>query len=108
MLLCKKNIGFIAADLKVSGGGAQMMLITEYHRRGSLHDFLKENTIDTIQLVVMARSIASGLAHLHEPINGTHGKPCIAHRDIKSRNILVKTDGECCIADFALAVRYDR
>jgi len=85
-----------------------MMLITEYHKCGSLHDFLKENTIDTTQLVVMARSIASGLAHLHEPINGTHGKPCIAHRDIKSRNILVKTDGECCIADFALAVRYDR
>ncbi|CAH1710576.1 bone morphogenetic protein receptor type-1B-like [Aphis gossypii] len=108
VLLRHENIlGFIAADLKVSAGGAQMMLITEYHKRGSLHDFLKENTIDTAQLVVMARSIASGLAHLHEPINGTHGKPCIAHRDIKSRNILVKTDGECCIADFALAVRYD-
>lgn len=108
VLLRHENIlGFIAADLKVSGPGAQMMLITEYHKRGSLHEFLKENTIDTTQLVVMARSIASGLAHLHEPINGTHGKPCIAHRDIKSRNILVKTDGECCIADFALAVRYD-
>ncbi|XP_025409657.1 bone morphogenetic protein receptor type-1B isoform X1 [Sipha flava] len=108
VLLRHENIlGFIAADLKVSAGGAQMMLITEYHKRGSLHDFLKENTIDTAQLVIMARSIASGLAHLHEPINGTHGKPCIAHRDIKSRNILVKTDGECCIADFALAVRYD-
>ncbi|XP_050525051.1 bone morphogenetic protein receptor type-1B-like [Daktulosphaira vitifoliae] len=108
VLLRHENIlGFIAADLKVSAGGAQMMLITEYHKRGSLHDYLKENTIDAAQLIIMARSIASGLAHLHEPINGTHGKPCIAHRDIKSRNILVKADGECCIADFALAVRYD-
>ncbi|KAI8431254.1 hypothetical protein MSG28_001285 [Choristoneura fumiferana] len=32
------------------------------------------------------------------------GKPAIAHRDIKSKNILVKVNGECCIADFGLAM----
>jgi len=32
------------------------------------------------------------------------GKPAIAHRDVKSRNILVMSDGECCIADLGLAV----
>jgi serine/threonine protein kinase len=36
------------------------------------------------------------------------GKPAIAHRDIKSKNILVKKDGTCCIADLGLAVRYLR
>lgn len=32
------------------------------------------------------------------------GKPAIAHRDIKSKNILVKKNGTCCIADFGLAI----
>ncbi|PRD27654.1 UNVERIFIED_CONTAM: Tgfbr1 [Trichonephila clavipes] len=55
----------------------------------------------------MALSIANGLAHLHLEILGTQGKPAIAHRDLKSKNILVKQDGSCAIADLGLAVRYD-
>lgn len=35
------------------------------------------------------------------------GKPAIAHRDLKSRNILVKTDGECCIGDLGFALKLD-
>ena len=36
------------------------------------------------------------------------GKPAMAHRDIKSKNILVKKNGYCCIADLGLAVRFLR
>ncbi|XP_036711460.1 TGF-beta receptor type-1 isoform X3 [Balaenoptera musculus] len=48
----------------------------------------------------------------HENILGfiaadNKGKPAIAHRDLKSKNILVKKNGTCCIADLGLAVRHD-
>lgn len=35
------------------------------------------------------------------------GKPGIAHRDLKSKNILVKKNCSCAIADLGLAVRHD-
>ncbi|XP_023311750.1 bone morphogenetic protein receptor type-2 [Anoplophora glabripennis] len=35
------------------------------------------------------------------------GKPAIAHRDLKSKNILVKSNGTCAIGDLGLAVRHD-
>ena len=47
------------------------------------------------------------MSHLHTEIFGTKGKPAMAHRDIKTKNILVKRDGTCAIADFGLAVRFD-
>lgn len=50
----------------------------------------------------------AGLAHLHADITGTQGKPAIAHRDVKSKNILVKNNGQCCIADMGLAVTYSK
>ena len=34
-------------------------------------------------------------------------KPRMAHCDIKSSNILVKLNGDCCLSDFSLAVRCD-
>ena len=35
------------------------------------------------------------------------GKPAIAHRDLKTKNILVKSNRTCAIGDLGLAVRYD-
>lgn len=101
-------LGFIAADIKGTGSWTQMLLITDYHERGSLHDYLQTTVLDHQALLTICVSIASGIAHLHTEIFGTQGKPAIAHRDIKSRNILVKRNGECAIADFGLAVRYIR
>lgn len=107
VLMRHENVlGFIAADIKGTGSWTQMLLITDYHENGSLHDYLQTVALDTSSLMIMAYSIVSGLAHLHMDIFGTKGKPAIAHRDIKSKNILVKRNGTCAIADFGLAVRF--
>jgi len=108
VLMRHENIlGFIAADIKGTGGWTQMLLITDYHDLGSLHDYLQANVLDHESAVRLALTAAQGLSHLHTEIFGTKGKPAIAHRDIKTKNILVKRDGSCAIADFGLAVRFD-
>ncbi|KAF7217099.1 bone morphogenetic protein receptor, type IBb isoform X2 [Nothobranchius furzeri] len=100
-------LGFIAADIKGTGSWTQLYLITDYHENGSLYDHLKSNTLDIKALLKLAYSSISGLCHLHTEIYGTQGKPAIAHRDLKSKNILVKKNGFCCIADMGLAVKFN-
>jgi len=80
---------------------------TDYHERGSLHDYLNNNCLDHEASLRVALTSAQGVSHLHTEIFGTKGKPAMAHRDIKTKNILVKRDGTCAIADFGLAVRFD-
>lgn len=77
----------------------QLWLITHYHEHGSLYDFLQRQTLEPHLALRLAVSAACGLAHLHVEIFGTQGKPAIAHRDFKSRNVLVKSNLQCCIAD---------
>lgn len=101
-------LGFIAADIKGTGSWTQLYLITDYHENGSLYDYLKSTTLDTKSMLKLAYSSVSGLCHLHTEIFSTQGKPAIAHRDLKSKNILVKKNGTCCIADLGLAVKFIR
>ncbi|KAJ8256010.1 hypothetical protein COCON_G00198740 [Conger conger] len=56
----------------------------------------------------MAGSVARGLAHLHSDYApcGTPKVP-VAHRDLKSSNIVVKSRSECALCDFGLALRLD-
>jgi len=107
MLRHENILGFIAADNKDIGTWTQLWLVTDYHENGSLFDFLSKRTLTPTQLMNMASAIATGLAHLHMPIVGTQGKPAIAHRDLKSKNILVKKDLSCAIADLGLSVKHD-
>lgn len=99
-------LGFIASDIIGSNQVTQMYLITDYHPYGSLYDFLRCHGLNKKTMVKLALSASAGLTHLHTEIQGTKGKPPIAHRDIKSKNILVKENLTCCIADFGLAVKY--
>ena len=107
-LIRHENIlGFIAADIKGNGFAVNMLLITDYHPFGSLYDFLGSHVLDKHLLYELLYSTANGLNHLHQEIVGTSYKPAIVHRDLKTKNILVKKNLECCIADFGLAVRFD-
>lgn len=99
-------LGFVASDIIGSGQVTKMYLITDYHSLGSLYDFLRVHKLDKKIMCKLVFSAAAGIAHLHAEIRGTQGKPMIAHRDIKSKNILVKDNLTCCIADFGLAVKY--
>lgn len=105
MLRHENILGFIAADLFSTGSQTQLWLITDYHDNGSVYDYLQVNIIDLPLLHKMVLSTASGVAHLHTEILGVKGKPAIAHRDLKSRNILMKKDGSCVVADLGLAVK---
>ncbi|XP_066542118.1 activin receptor type-1C isoform X1 [Hoplias malabaricus] len=107
MLRHENILGFIAADNKDNGSWTQLWLVSEYHEHGSLFDYLNRFTVSVDGMIVLALSIGSGLAHLHMEIIGTQGKPAIAHRDIKSKNILVKKNGTAVIADLGLAVKHD-
>nr|XP_004649906.2 activin receptor type-1B [Jaculus jaculus] len=107
MLRHENILGFIAADNKDNGTWTQLWLVSDYHEHGSLFDYLNRYTVTIEGMIKLALSAASGLAHLHMEIVGTQGKPGIAHRDLKSKNILVKKNGMCAIADLGLAVRHD-
>ncbi|EPB67183.1 activin types I and II receptor domain protein [Ancylostoma ceylanicum] len=119
---------FVAADIFSMDSLTQMILVTDYHPLGSLYDYLqKEQALTTQEALQLAYRYISccvvsrifenlqssssicGIEHLHASVLGTGSrrKPQIAHRDIKSKNIIVKRPGVCCIADFGLAVRFE-
>lgn len=77
----------------------QLWLVTHFHELGSLYDFLQYSSLEPEGCLRMCLSIACGLIHLHTEIISSQEKPAIAHRDLKSRNILVKRNLQCCIAD---------
>ncbi|XP_022920093.1 activin receptor type-2A [Onthophagus taurus] len=95
------------ALLKCLGGGERItpcgstdyLLILSLEKE-CLQEYLKRNTLDLNTLCKMSLSVAKGLAHLHSDLY----KSCIVHRDLNSRNILVKYDLSCCICDLGLAV----
>lgn len=107
ILLRHENIlGYIGSDMTSYNSCTQLWLVTHYHAHGSLYDYLNMMTLSHAAMLTLAISFMNGIVHLHTEIFGTQGKPAIAHRDIKSKNILVKSNGTCAIADFGLAVTH--
>ncbi|XP_042554995.1 anti-Muellerian hormone type-2 receptor isoform X1 [Dipodomys spectabilis] len=81
------------------------LLVLELYPKGSLCHYLTQHTSDWGSSLRMARSLAQGLAFLHEERwqNGQY-KPAIAHRDLSSQNVLIREDKSCVIGDLGLAL----
>jgi len=78
----------------------RMCIITEYLSNGSLEDVLERKAkqkkrISIKRIVSLAKDIARGLNWLHHK--------GIIHRDLKTANILVDTNGKGKLADFGLS-----
>ncbi|XP_036790881.1 TGF-beta receptor type-2 [Oncorhynchus mykiss] len=86
----------------------QYWLITAFHPRGNLQEYLTRNLVSWEDLRGLGGSLACGVAHLHSDHTAC-GRPKvpIVHRDLKSSNILVKQDLTCCLCDFGLGLRLD-
>ena len=90
-------LNFVAAEIIQRNSQTFHHLFCEYHERGTLFDHLKVTSIDVHGLLVLAESVASGLAHLHSEVPNNQGvlvKPAIAHCNLTSRSIYVKLDGK--------------
>lgn len=76
-------------------------IITPYFERGSITDALLRGELFTAsEAVAVTQAALRGLAQLHE----VHG---IAHRDMKSGNVLLCPDHRAKVADLGLAGRFD-
>uniref|UniRef100_A0A915CQH7 Serine/threonine-protein kinase receptor n=1 Tax=Ditylenchus dipsaci TaxID=166011 RepID=A0A915CQH7_9BILA len=103
----------IAAFIAAFPYEKKFWLLTLFYNKGSLYDFLKGNLLTLEEGARMTSSMLNGLAFLHEEIivapsirpGDQITKPTIVHRDLKSKNILIKDDLTACIADFGLAFK---
>ena len=95
---------FLAADVIQRSSHICYYLIAQYHNRGTLYDYLQTTVLDVYSMIMLAHSVANGLAHLHGPISDERGdKPAIVHRNLNSSSIYVKADGK---SSFKLLFNY--
>ncbi|CAL0317580.1 unnamed protein product [Lupinus luteus] len=79
------------------------LIVSDYMENGSLHDILHDKypppPLSWKVRFKIAVGVARGLAYLHHDCT-----PCILHRDIKPRNILLDASMEPFITDFGTAL----
>uniref|UniRef100_A0A672M3E5 receptor protein serine/threonine kinase n=1 Tax=Sinocyclocheilus grahami TaxID=75366 RepID=A0A672M3E5_SINGR len=107
LLLDHENVAhFLESEERVgTEGRTEFLLLLEFYPHGSLCTYLCRQTVDWLSCCRLALSVTRGLAYLHTEIQrGDVYKPAVSHRDLNSRNVLVKTDGSCVISDFGLSM----
>eukprot|EP00111_Clytia_hemisphaerica_P009547 TCONS_00027980-protein len=97
---------FITSERIPQDFGFEGIIVMEYYTQGSLLNYLRNNTLSWVQMIRLACCISKGLSFLHRETNKDgSSKVSIAHRDLTSRNVLMKKDGTCVLADFGYALR---
>lgn len=103
-----KNVCDFITGSHSNGPKPGWWIVLEYHECGSLQDYLKVHSLTKEELCKMADSVACGLAYLHSEMAFLDDiKPAMAHRDVKSMNVLVKEDLTCCICDLELSITFE-
>lgn len=108
-LLRHENIlRYIGSDMTSHNSSTQLWVLTDFYPLGSLYDQLQRKAPTRNEMLTICQSIINGLVHLHSEFMGTESKTAIAHRDLKSKNILIRENNVCVIADFGLAAMHTR
>ncbi|XP_057900845.1 uncharacterized protein LOC131096524 [Melospiza georgiana] len=77
--------------------GEELLLVIEYMDGGILSDIVSQTCLSEDEMAAFSRECLQGLDFLHSND--------VIHRDVKSDNILLRTDGSVKLADFGLSTQ---
>lgn len=102
----ERIVGFIAHDVEYRDDQVNRIIIMDYMEHGSLQQYLAKQQLTQAQAIRLLGSLVQGIMFLHTEVRGTEQIASVVHRDLSSTSVLVNADGQCCISDFGMALRF--